>query len=119
MATKKKGLVGNWRGFYNYYLSDEEKLGIRKLLDGSKPPTMEKCLLELAKNNYKVSFTRNEANDTFVCSVTGKEGSLNTGYTYSLTHIDIRTAIVGLWFVVGEIHQWGEWPIEQGNVPNW
>lgn len=119
MATKKKEVSGDWRGFYNYHLSEEEKAGIRKLLSGNKSPEVGDCILELAKNDYKVTFSRNGSNDTFICTATGKAGSLNRGYSYSLNHVDLRVAIIGLWFVIGDIHGWGEWPIERENIPDW
>lgn len=119
MATKKTQFTGDWRGFFNYHLSEAEKVTIRDLLGSKKAPSIGDCLLELSKNNYKTTFTRNPSNDTFVCSVTGKEGSLNRGYTYALTHVDLRVAIIGLWFVVGEVHEWGEWPVGESDIPNW
>lgn len=119
MATKKKEVSSSWNGFYNYYLSDEEKAGIRIFMDGDKAPRVSDCILELAKNNYKITCSKNDSNDTFICSVTGKQGSLNRGYTYSISHVDLNTAVIAVWFVVSEIHGWGEWPIEKSNVPDW
>jgi len=119
MATKAKSDKGTWNGFYSYYLSEEERAGIRILLDGKKPPSIENCINELVLNNYKLSITFNEANSTFICSATGKAGSLNRGYTYSLNHVELTTAIVAVWFVVGEILQWGEWDVESDKAPDW
>lgn len=119
MARRQDSRKSEWLGFFNYYLSEEEKVSIRTLVDSKKKPDSSDILNSLAKQNYKVTFSLNETNGSYVCSVTGKVGNPNRGYTLAVTHVDLIVALYAIWFVVVEVYQEGEWPVEQEHTNNW
>lgn len=108
-----------WNGFFNYYLNETEKTGIRTLVDDKKRPSLDSILHEMLSHDYKVTVSRNDSSDAFVCSITGKPGCVNQGYTYSLNHVDLVTSVYAVWFICSEVFDWLEWPVDENQVPNW
>lgn len=108
-----------WRGFFNYQMSGEEKKRARILADDSERIPALEYISEMAKAGYKVSVSLNESASTFTCGVTGNQGTPNQGYTFVLSHVDAGVAVVGAWFVIAEVFQWGVWPVEDVAAPNW
>lgn len=119
MAKASSRKKSTWNGFFNYALSDEERAGIRKLVDGKQAPEVGKYVLEMLEQNYKLSITFNESASVFVCSCTGKAGNLNEGWTFTLSHVQFDVAVMGVWFVCSTIFDWGEWPVEENNAVDW
>ena len=119
MARTTNRRTVQWRGFFNYYLDETEKAGIRTLVDSKKRLPLSEYISALVNLNYKITVGRNPENGCYVCAITGKVDSANVGYTYSLTHVDLTTAVLAAWFVVVEVYQEGEWPVDENQVPNW
>lgn len=119
MAKKFSTPRETWHGFFNYYLGEADKAGIRTLVDDKKRPSLDSVLTEMVSQDYKVTTSRNESSDSYICSVTGKSGCINQGYTFSINHLDLVTAIYAVWFVCSEVYEWGEWPVDENQVPNW
>lgn len=119
MARNRSAKQSDWLGFFNYYLDPEEKIAIRTLIDDKKRPSLESVIADLVNHGYKVSISANDEAGSFICAVTGKTSSANRGYTYAVTHIDLVTAIYATWFVISNVLEWDEWPVDESNVPNW
>lgn len=116
-AEEKKA---EWKGFYNCYLTKQDKAQIKKLLGDT--PKYEELLLLLADNGYKVSIVYSPTGAFYVASAYAHTvGHVNAGYSLSSRHADLNTAITALWWIVVEKHNMGRWPVDddKGSQYDW
>lgn len=113
MASKKTGkqTKKSWQGFFNVNLDTGQKEAIKKLPLGSVK-TQER-LEELAENGYKISVTWAVDKSAFFVSVTGTHRNPhNEGWTMSQAHSEFNVAVACVWFVVSQMYDFGQWPVD-------
>lgn len=111
MAKQKNSSNGNsWKGFYNFYLDEGQKNGIKKLALGGQA-TFNR-INELVDNNYKFGLSYSIDSKAYFATVTGRgKGHPNEGYSLTQGHADPAVAIAAVWLVVSEVHGWDSWPV--------
>jgi len=119
MARFKQPKKDTWLGFFNYFLDEGDRTAIRAFMGDKKKPSLDALLMEMVSNRYKVTVSINDSTGACICSVTGKHGCMNEGYTLSVTHASMDTTVYAAWFVIAERFNWDQWPVDQNEVPNW
>jgi hypothetical protein len=91
--SKNKGKQNFGVEFIAYSLTAKDKEDFRKFQ--AKPPmAMDNMLAQCMQDGHKVTFSFSDANDSFVCSVTGKpDMGLNAGRCYTSHAKDYTTAL--------------------------
>jgi len=117
MAKNGSKSAPAWKGFFNYYLTEEEKGAIKKL--GVKEPATIKRIGELADNGYKLSVTYSVDKRAYFVTCTGSANCpSNQGYSLTQAHADLSVAVACVWFVCSEVYQWDAWPVENSADEN-
>lgn len=119
-AGRSQQVKASWKGFYNAYLTKRDKAAIKQMVAADR--SLLDVLLELADHGYKLSIVFSpEGNFYTATAYAGRAGHINAGYSSSVRHADLETAIYGVFFVLEEKHSWGAWPVdgESDNPYDW
>jgi len=92
MAATKKNAPKTWNGFVNCELTAEDKAHF-KVWDVEFADAFE-LLIGRVTEGYRLSYSFNKKNDSFICSLTAGEGTgANEGYTLSAFGKSVDTAL--------------------------
>jgi hypothetical protein len=111
----EKYMSDNFKDFnlIDYRLSDDQ-LDDFDLWVKDNSPKFGECLLDLAANSYKVSFTFVEKNASWCVSITGqKSARVNTASTLTTWSEDPIEAFEMGFYKVALIFKWGAWKTKQ------
>jgi hypothetical protein len=106
------GKQNDWKGFYNYDLTAEEKKLVKTEYKGwlKQQKGMQGMLEDIVCRGHKVSITILPDGSAYIVSATGTALSQNEGITTSQRHRFLDVALCALFYVVAIQFEWGEWP---------
>lgn len=121
MSKKTKvssGSYGDFRGFFNYQLTESDKAAIRGV--AHEDESVLSCMWDLLSSGYKLSLSKPKDGSTYFFTAIGREeDNPNHNRAFTVRHVQLGVAVVAAWHVIDTVYDYGEWPDEQEDPYDW